>query len=253
MSGLVKWGLVWLGVVTAFAWFQVFHLNNRPQLIFWPGGQDEMFLQSPSGQRVLVNGGEGKQILRFLDGVMPWGEKKLDLIVLTSWRKDYLEGLISVLENYQVKNVLWLGAVNNSPVFQEWSKILQAKKVNNIIARKGQEIHLGSWVLEILSPVQDFSRYQLKTEKNVIWKLNTGQRDFLFLGRASSVEISGLKNQELKAQIVEANESQKDLPSLFWKRINPSLIIVSGGWPKKKVFSFPCRQTQKEGKVIINF
>ena len=253
MSSLVKWGLVWLGITALFACFQAFHFNNRPQLILWPGGQDEMFIRTAAGQQILVNGGEGKKILQYLDEVIPWRKKKLDLVILTSWRRDYLEGLISVLENYQVKNVLWLGAVSNDPVFQDWSELLRAKKINSFIAQKGEEIPLGPWVLEVICPKQNFHRYQLKTEKSIIWKLKAGPRSFLFLGRASSSELADLSDEELKADIVEVNESQKNLPALFWKRINPSTVIVSGAWPRTKKFSFPCRQTQREGKVIINF
>ena len=253
MSDWVKWGLVWLGVATVFAWGQIFHLRNQPRLVLWPGGQDEMFFQTASGERVLVNGGEGKKILQCLDEVMPWGEKSLNLLILTSWRQDYLEGLISVLQNYQVENVLWLGAEGKKPVFQEWVKILERKKVHQIIAQSGQKVSLGSWVIEVLSPSEAFYRYQTQSESNVVWKLKTDQQSFLFLGRASAEEIAALKDSELKAQIVEVNENQKDLPLLFWQRIRPSLVLVSGGWPEEKVFPFSLRQTQREGRIVINF
>ena len=253
MSNLVKWGLVWVGIAAVFAYFQIFRFDYRPQLVFWPGGQDEMFIRTPGGQQILINGGDGKNILQSLDKVIPFRKKKIDLITFTSWREDYLEGLISVLRHYRVENVLWLGAVNNNPVFQDWSKLLQERKVNSLIAQKGQEIYFGSWVLEVIRPKQNFRRYQLKTEEDIIWKLKAGSRSFLFLGRASSSELADLSDEELKADIVEVNENQKDLPILFWKRINPSTVIVSGHWPRTKQFPFSVRQTQKEGTIVINF
>ena len=253
MSSFAKWGLIWLGIAAVFACFGTFHLNNRPQLILWPGGRDEMFIRTAAGQQILVNGGEGKHLLQALDKVVPWRKKKLDLVILTSWRKDYLEGLINILKYYRVKNVLWLGAVNSDPVFQDWSELLRRKKINSLIAQEGQKIYFGSWVLEVVRPKKNFHRYQLKTEKNIIWKLKAGPRNFLFLGRASSSELADLSDEEIKADIVEVNENQKDPPALFWERINPSMVMVSGGWPRTKKFPFPYRQTQKEGRLVINF
>ena len=256
MRTAAKWGLVWLAMAVAFTWFNVFQINHKGHLIFWPETEDSLFIETDQGQQILVNGGEGRKILRNLSQAMPWGDKSLDLVVLTSSTDDHVAGLIEVLENYQVGRVLWNGVAGQTPLSSKWEDLLKTKKIPIIIARAGEKIELGSSVLEILAPSNNLNRYQLNnlTKGDLVWRLKGKDKSILFLGSISRLELSSLAKEELRADIVEVNEVQEFLPWLFWSEVNPSLVVVSGSFQKtNSLFGIALRQTEKEGKIIINF
>ena len=182
MSTGVRWRLVWLVIATAFAWFKVFQIDNRERLVFWPEIEDGVFIQTEEGQQILVNGGRDRRILRCLSQEMPWGDKRIDLVILTSVSPDYLAGLTEVLKTYRVDNILWSGVIGNGSFFQDWERLIKEKRIREIIARAGTRIKLGSSFLEVLTPSQNLYRYQGKDLKKeeVVWSFQKGRRKFLF-------------------------------------------------------------------------
>lgn len=256
MSTVFKWGMVWLTLATAFVWFHIFQIDNQGRLVFWPGVEDSLFIQTAQGQKILVNGGGDRKILQKLSQAMPWGDKYLDLVVLTSSTANHLTGLIEVLKNYKVDKVLWSGVESPTPLFQEWEDLLEEKKALVVIARSGEKIEFGSYTLEVLSPLNDLNSYQPSDiEKgNLVWRLKREEESFLFLGNVSWLELSSLAPEDLVSDIVEINGIQESLPRLFWSKIDPSLVIVSGSF--RETNSLPgviLRQTEREGKIVINF
>jgi len=256
MSAGGKWGLIWLMIATVFVWRQVFSGGREGRLVLWPEGEDGLFIQTEEGGQILVNGGGSRDILRKLSLEMPPGDKQLDLVILTSLTEDHLTGLISVLENYEVDGVLWSGAVTPGPLFQTWEEGLTAEGAEVIIAQAGRKIALGSSSLEVLAPQKNLHRHQLENSKEgeVVWKLEEGGLSFLFLGQIPSQSLAVLEKDELKAEIVEASHLQKTLPWSFWLDLHPSLVIVSGAFPEEDFLSeISLRQTEREGKIVVNF
>lgn len=256
MSAGGKWGLIWLMIATVFAWQQVLSGGREGRLVLWPGGEDGLFIQTKEGGQVLVNGGGSRDILQKLSLEMPPGDKQLDLVILTSLTEDHLTGLVSVLENYEVDGVLWSGAVMKGPLFQTWEEGLAAEGAEVIIAQAGRKITLGSSSLEVLAPQKNLHRQQLEDPGGgeMVWRLEERGRSFLFLGRISSQLLAALEREKLKAEIVEASHLQKTLPWSFWLDLHPSLVIVSGAFPEGDFLpGLSLRQTEREGKIVVNF
>jgi len=204
----------------------------------------------------LVNGGRKGEILKRLGAELMAGDKELDLVILTSGTEERLEGLISVLESYQVNNVLWNGAIVESSAFEAWENQLEKEGTELIIAQADQRLVLGSAFLEILAPTNNLLRYQLKdsVEGEIVWRLEDKGMDFLFLGKAPVSSLTGLERREEASEIVEVNSFQESLPWIFWSNLNPSLLVVSGSFAEEKIPSgISLRQTEKEGKIVINF
>jgi len=251
-----RWGLVWLMIATAFVWQGIFFEEAGGKLVFWPEGEDNLFIQTKEGGQILVNGGGDREILKRLGQEMPAGDKELDLVILTSLAEDHLTGLISVLENYKVAHILWSGGVVEGPLFRTWGDYLAAEGAEIIIAQAGRKIALGSAFLEVLAPRENLYRRQLENseEGEVVWKLGEGELSFLFLGQIPSQSLAVLERNELEAEIVEAHYLQEILPWSFWSNLSPSLVVVSGAFSEENFLSeISLRQTEREGKIVINF
>jgi competence protein ComEC len=143
-------------LVTAVAWFAVLQLpDGRLKVAFLDVGQgDAIFVQTPGGVQILVDGGpEGTALLSELGRQMPFWDRTLDLVVLTHPDQDHLTGLIAALERYQVQAVIAREPPIQSDTVAAWQTALEAEGVHVIRGEKGTRIEISDGVtLELLHP-----------------------------------------------------------------------------------------------------
>ena len=92
--------------------------------VFDVGQGDAILIQSPAGQRILVDGGpDGSAIGVALGKHLPFWDKGIDLAVLTHGHDDHLAGLLDVLDTYQVRQVLaGQSSAAESATYQRWQE-----------------------------------------------------------------------------------------------------------------------------------
>ncbi len=114
-----------------------------------------MFIESPSGRQVLIDGGPDNKVLSKLGEVMPFYDRDIDVVVVSHPHADHIVGLIDVLGRYEVKNIVEAGETYNSPEFGAWEKAVERENANNIEAIAGKVIDLGDGAtLTILHPFE---------------------------------------------------------------------------------------------------
>jgi competence protein ComEC len=85
---------------------------------------------------------------------MPFWDRTIDLLVLTHPHSDHLAGLLGVLRDYRVGQVLCPDVDYNSPVYDEWQRLIEEKGVGRTVAYAGQQINLGDDVeIDVLWPL----------------------------------------------------------------------------------------------------
>ncbi len=140
IANIVAWGIV--------------HEMVRPmpmEVIFFDVGQgDAILIKTSEGHRILIDGGPDPSILEKLSAEMPFWEREIDLIVLTHPHADHMNGLIDVLERYEVRSVLWTGVSAEGPSLERWEEAISGTDI--LIARAGQRIKGDTFRLDILHP-----------------------------------------------------------------------------------------------------
>ena len=77
------------------------------KIYFFDVGQgDGIFVETPNGNQVLIDGGPDNKVLQELAKVIPFYDREIDMVVATHPHADHIAGLIGVLERYDVKNIL---------------------------------------------------------------------------------------------------------------------------------------------------
>lgn len=82
------------------------------------GQGDAIFLRSPSGRQILVDGGPDASVLRGLAQHMPLLDRSLDLVVLTHPDADHANGILPVLRNYAVAAIMLPRTPHETAVFR---------------------------------------------------------------------------------------------------------------------------------------
>src|SRR3989344_916269 len=122
------------------------------------GQGDAIFIETPSGNQVLVDGGPDKAVLQKLGETMPFYDKNIDLVIMTHSDADHAAGLIEVLGTYEVKNVIYSNIVRKSALYNAWREAVTEEGANIIDPVAGKVIDLGNSVtLTVIHPAESLS------------------------------------------------------------------------------------------------
>ncbi|MEK7847529.1 MAG: ComEC/Rec2 family competence protein, partial [Chloroflexota bacterium] len=127
------WGATLLGQPT-----------GRLRIAFLDVGQgDAILIQTPSGVKVLIDGGPNPQLLaQRLGEQLPFGERDIDLVIISHPQADHLAGLLGVVPRYSVGQVVE-AAMAASPLYQEWQNLLAQGQIPQLRVQAGAVIDLG--------------------------------------------------------------------------------------------------------------
>lgn len=102
------------------------------RVIFLDVGQgDAILVRTPTGENILVDGGPDDSVIAELGKYLPVWDRELDLVVATHHDADHITGLIRVLRDYKVKEVLTLAIPSVKQINSDWEALLkQAPLVN---------------------------------------------------------------------------------------------------------------------------
>ena len=141
-----------VGLILIFSFLFSFP-DGKIHIFFCNVGQgDAAYIRAPSNQDMLIDGGPDTKVLNCLGRHMPFYDRTIDVVMLTHPQKDHLQGLLSVLQRYQVKYIV-LGVEENQT--DGYQRLVQEIKNRNIPVKHlytGDKFSLGKVKFEILWP-----------------------------------------------------------------------------------------------------
>lgn len=198
------------------------------------GQGDAIFIQSPSGAQVLIDGGPDRSVLRELARVMPWWDKTIDVVLATHPDADHVSGLVDVLERYRVSYILEPGVKGDTPQAESLLKAVANEDAVYTLARRGQVIDIGGGAhLEILFPDRDVSGMETNTA-SIVARAVYGETSFMLTGDApDSIEkyLVQLDGKKLQSTVLKAgHHGSKTSSSLFFVGfVDPEYAVFSRG------------------------
>ncbi|PJE59705.1 MAG: hypothetical protein COU85_02245 [Candidatus Portnoybacteria bacterium CG10_big_fil_rev_8_21_14_0_10_44_7] len=240
----IKTGIVFLLFLSAvLSWSAVLaqDSSNFWRVNFLDIGQGSaVFIASPGGRQVLVDGGPGGAILPKLGAKMPFYDKAIDVLILSHPDADHLAGLYAVLKNYQV-DLVWQTCVkDNSTLYAQWQELLLQKGVPVHCARAGDTLMLGSGGrLQILYPFSDLTGQEFKdsNQSSIVLRLDIGQNSFLLTGDADKKVERGLAfyHMPMDVNFLQAGHhgSKTSTSELFLQTVKPQAAIIQAGQNNK--------------------
>jgi competence protein ComEC len=248
-----------LAIATILVWVAVASLpDGKLHVVFFDVGEgDAIFIETPRGQQILIDGGPSPTtLISALGRRMPFWDRSLDLVILTHADEDHIAGLIPVLERYRVGQVLESGYQHSHPMYDRWQELIEEKGIPNHLARAGMSIATGDGVeLVVLHPGPELMEYTDADANNnsVVTRLAMGQVSFLLPGDIAEVAEAMLlaSGQELASTVLKVPHHGGNTSSsvAFLKAVNPKLVVISVGADNK--FGHPSPQVLNRLEELV--
>jgi len=149
------------------------------------GQGDSIFIQAPDGTQILIDGGPGSRVIQELGSVLPIGDRSIDAVIATHTDADHITGLVEVLKQYEVAQIIETGMSCVTVICSQWEREASAEGSPRIIAQRGYRVSLGDeFILEVVSPAQSVKGQTLSKTNNgaIVLKLRYKNQTALFTG-----------------------------------------------------------------------
>lgn len=219
----------------ALAWMAYSAPKGSLTIAFLDVGQgDSIFIQSPTGRQVLIDGGINRDVLSQLASVMPFFDRSIDVVMATHPDKDHIGGLPYVFERYEVDVVIDPGLEASSESYDFY--VDARTKEEGVVyreARRGDVIDLGGGAyIRILFPDVDTDGMETNSA-SIIAQLIYGETEAMLTGDAPDEVERHLASIDstLQSDILKVGHhgSKTSTSQEFLDAVVPSYAIISAG------------------------
>ncbi len=210
--------------------------DDKLHVSFLDVGQGDAILICRGSQQVLIDGGPSPNAINpELGRQMPFWDRTIELVILTHPDQDHFTGLVEVLNRFRVEKVLDPNLDCDSPLYEEWQRLIAEKNMAKTSARAGQQIDLSGATLTVLHPPD--ARLQNTDEdidnNSVVLKLETGHISFLFAADIRREAEFYLVNRRaaLNSTVLKVahHGSATSSTEEFLSAVDPQIAVVSVG------------------------
>ncbi len=252
-TSLKKYGIFYLTLALFGLTIWVFYLNfkDSEHLLTFAmldvGQGDALFIESPTGTQILVDGGPPRKILGQLAKVMSPLDRNIDAIIITNPDQDHIGGFTDVLKNYKVGQVFEPGTYNDSRTYQNLERDIKNKNIPDTLLKKGMRIDIGGGaVIDILFPDQDVSTWT-SNDGSLVARLSYGATSVMLTGDTTKkTENLVLKNnlgENITSTILKVAHHGSHTSSgvEFLDAVHPQYALISEG--KNNKYGHPHKET----------
>jgi competence protein ComEC len=236
----LKLALSGMALATVVAWFAILQFpDGKLHVAFLDVGQgDAIFIETPGGVQILVDGGpEGSVLLSELGRHMPFWDRSLDMVVLTHPDADHLSGLVPALERYGVRAVVTRRVGHESELVTAWEAVLAEEGATLIRGEAGTRLDLSDGVtLEILHPGPELVMEEDQADTNdnsVVVRLTYGEVAFLLTGDIEARVERNLVRSDvyLHSTVLKVGHhgSESSSTQAFLDAVRPQVAVISVG------------------------
>jgi len=207
--------------------------NQSPLIVtFLNVGQGDCeWIKTPDGQDILIDAGKevaGPIVLTYLQS---HGVKDLEVVVLTHPDDDHVGGLVRVLQDLPVKEVVYSGQPSSGDLYDKFTQAISAKAIPTVVARAGQTFAWGPVSATVLNPADPLDAGSNRDNDNsVTLRVSYGQVDVMLPGDISTAAERQVLQRQLptEAEILKVSHhgSASSSGKAFLAAVQPKVAVI---------------------------
>lgn len=236
-------GVFLIGVVGLLLLFAVQFISSydrKLHIVFCDVGQgDGVYIRTPSGKEILLDGGPDDSVVACLDAHRPFWDRSFDFMVLSHPHYDHFRGLIDVLSRYRVDMILQEPLVHNSDAYNIFSKAVVNERADIRKVGKGTKLSFPDGVtLSILGPDSKFIEQENPlgiigndNPPSLIMHLQYHTVDVLLTGDSDGEDLEKFVPAGLNPEILllPHHGSRNGYTAQAAGHIKPKIAVISAG------------------------
>ena len=242
--------LVLLALGCAFVWVVVYARTPPGVLTFAVlnvGQGEAIFIESPTGARMLIDAGPDDSILQELPRVMPLFNHQLSAIVETYPDPAHDTGFVDLLKRYSVGAFIESGITTKDAAAASVEREVASQKIPRYIAMRGTVLDLGGGAyLQMLWPrTAVLAKSAVVSDSSMVVRLSYGNFSVLLMSDVSKQienDLMTADGKNLQSTILGVGKYGSDSATgaQFVADVHPSAASISVG---DNVYGFPSPAT----------
>lgn len=200
------------------------------------GQADSILVQLPSGQNILIDGGNNDDGTLVVNYLKQQGVKRLDHVIGTHPHEDHIGGLDVAIRSFEVGKVYLPKVVHTSKTYEDLLLAIKGKGLKVTQAKAGVKLDVGSGI-EAVMLAPNSSSYEDLNNYSAVLKLTYGSTSFLFTGDAEAESESEILRvgYNLKSDVLKVGHhgSSSSTTPAFLKAVSPKYAVISVGKDNK--------------------
>jgi len=200
------------------------------------GQGDAIFIRTPTGDDILVDGGPDNSVLNCLASHMPFWDRSLEVVFLTHPDADHITGLVSVLKSYHVNQINREPKENPTLIDKEFESTVHAEQVPVRMVETGDHFSLDDGIsIHVLWPSHSMSlTADGPTPSNnysIIDELQYRGFSLLLTGDIDTADLDAISPQIGRVSILKMphHGSKTGSDATTFQYIHPDLAVISVG------------------------
>jgi len=260
--------IIFTGAISLFLLGLIFFYQNslfsdgKLHIIFCDVGQgDGVFIKTPKGTDIVIDGGPNDSILSCLSNHMPFWDRTIELMFLTHPHLDHFLGLISVIQRYTVLQFNTEELANSTISFKQLLEEVQREKLSPRFIYAGDRFTTKDGVsIAVLGPSKEFIKATSPTGDiaqsgefaSLILLVSYKGFDAILTGDSQKEGLNqvlvphlasqgvALRSYSIEVLQVPHHGSKTGLTSEIIDKIDPRLAVISVG--KKNKYGHPRKE-----------
>lgn len=201
------------------------------------GQGDAIYIEAPNGNQMIIDGGPGHNLSHALSDIMPYGDRSINVLMVTNPDTDHYAGFLDVLKEYDIGAVIEPGTVSHSKTYEKLEQSIATENIPELIARKGMTIDLDrehGVRFTVLFPDRDVHTWSTN-DGSIEGILSYGKTKIFFTGdgtkKTEGIIISGNTPDVIRSDILKVphHGSATSSGESFVKTIAPKWAVISAG------------------------
>lgn len=222
--------------------------NDKVKVTFIDVGQgSSTLIELPGNKKILIDGGGTYEnvfdIGKYVIAPFLWHEriKEIDIVILSHPHPDHLNGLITILSYFNVKEVWTNGEKGTFETYEDFMKIVRENNITHrLMSEKSGVTIINGTSLSVFNPVNPVDlknnlprKYDRTNNDSLVIRLTFRKVSFLFPGDISEPSETRLtkSGHDIKSQVMlvphHGGFTSSTMP--FLDKVRPELAIISCG------------------------